>query len=225
MQLNLKDGDIDSILNEIEENERTHEKEEDTELMEMSSSADDEFEPQPIKSALEIAKIGTDDDSGVIEPSQHKMNQDSLIENANREDILKRKLNYLDERTQIIIIGYVRNAQKILASIIPSEVIFITLSYVDDHFMLHRGTYQWIVGNSTVPTMLSSSSGNMFSSDPFEIGKLNWLIKLYPNGWDQNGNVGQCYPLTPKADCRHSSDLIYLCINRLAIIILTTYSG
>ena len=48
----------------------------------------------------------------------------------------------------MIVNGFIRETQHILSSynsseLIPPEITRITVSYVDDHFMLYRASYEW----------------------------------------------------------------------------------
>eukprot|EP01084_Bolivina_argentea_P314030 543901_1 len=98
-------------------------------------------------------------------------------------------LDYLDEQTINIVTGYIKNAENMLSShCIPPEITRITLLYVDDHFMLYRGTYQWTISGSLFNQMLTASQGQKFTSDVFEINKLHWYIYVYPNGGNLSGD-------------------------------------
>ena len=98
------------------------------------------------------------------------------------------KLDYLDDRTKAIINGYIRDqTTKLKISHIPDELNVLTLFYVDDHFMMYRGSYQWnITDPQKLESILTAQQDQFFTSDIFEICKLKWLIKIYPAGY--NGN-------------------------------------
>ena len=104
-------------------------------------------------------------------------------------------LDYIDDRSRDIINGYIRNAQKLLKSssfkYIPIEINAITLCFIDDHFMIHRGSYQWKITDPTqLQNILSSQPDEYFRSDVFDMSHLKWSILLYPNG-NSSVNVAQ----------------------------------
>eukprot|EP01083_Nonionella_stella_P105726 304297_1 len=59
--------------------------------------------------------------------------------------------------------------------------------------MESSGTYTWrIVDANLIRKIRSAKCGDSFKSeDVFQVGKLNWKIKLYPNGWNEK-NEGFC---------------------------------
>eukprot|EP01083_Nonionella_stella_P280567 954450_1 len=50
--------------------------------------------------------------------------------------------------------------------------------------MEYTGTFKWHINDTTlINKILSAKCGNRFEShDSFQVGELNWTIKLYPNG-------------------------------------------
>eukprot|EP01084_Bolivina_argentea_P122549 217157_1 len=96
-------------------------------------------------------------------------------------DITTSSVDYLDERTHKIIDGYIHDIQKQIPNCyIPKEIKFIMLCFVDDHFMIYRSSYEWIIHN--LHQIMSSQPTQAFTSDIFEVCKLKWIIKIYPNG-------------------------------------------
>eukprot|EP01084_Bolivina_argentea_P175950 304572_1 len=98
-------------------------------------------------------------------------------------------LYHLDHRTNIIIYGYVRQLQPFLFFDIASEIISMILSYVDHHFILDRGWYEWNVDATLLQKMIDANSAQFFISDPFKIAGLNWCLTTYPNGTELT-NIG-----------------------------------
>eukprot|EP01084_Bolivina_argentea_P304310 525497_1 len=100
------------------------------------------------------------------------------------------KQDYIDDKTKHIVNGFIKtiqNSYKI--STIPSEIIIITLLYVDDHFMMDRGSFQWKINDSLlIQNILSADTQQEFTSNTFEVGKLGWMLQLIPN--DNNGDFG-----------------------------------
>ena len=89
------------------------------------------------------------------------------------------KHDYLDQNTYIIINGYIRESQNWLSASllnqIPSEITSTILSYVDDHFMLYRGSYQFVINKKEF-----ISNSNIFYK--FKLGQLQWMVRVHPNG-------------------------------------------
>ena len=100
------------------------------------------------------------------------------------------KLNYLDNRTKNIVNGFIRQeSTKLKMSPIPNDINVLTLFYVDDHFMIYRGSYQWnITDPQSLASILTAQQNQGFTSDIFEMCKLKWLIKIYPAGNSSNPN-------------------------------------
>eukprot|EP01084_Bolivina_argentea_P304309 525496_1 len=100
------------------------------------------------------------------------------------------KPDYIDDKTEHIVNGFIKqiqNSYKIWT--IPSEIIVITLLYVDDHFMMDRGSFQWKINDSLlIQNILSADTQQEFTSNTFEVGKLGWMLQLIPN--DNNGDFG-----------------------------------
>eukprot|EP01084_Bolivina_argentea_P208219 355091_1 len=96
--------------------------------------------------------------------------------------------DYLDESTRLIVDGYIRQSEQLLSPLslinhIPSEISTITLLYIDDYFMMYRGSYEWKITNQKViRSILSAQNDQKWSSNVFEIGKLPWVLNLFPNG-------------------------------------------
>eukprot|EP01084_Bolivina_argentea_P309252 534920_1 len=98
---------------------------------------------------------------------------------------------HIDDKSNKIVCGFIREVQNILLltnsknsyCIIPSEISLICLSYIDDHFLLNEGTFQWIIDGELLQNIKCAETGNSFQSDIFNIGELNcWRIVLAPNG-------------------------------------------
>ena len=88
-------------------------------------------------------------------------------------------LGCLDERTKIIVRGYIRRSE----CIIPKEIFLILLSQVFDHFMLYRGSFQWkIRDQSILDRIVSAQINQKFTSNIFEVGALSWVLNFFPNG-------------------------------------------
>eukprot|EP01084_Bolivina_argentea_P314029 543900_1 len=105
------------------------------------------------------------------------------------------KLDYIDDHTKLIITGYIRNLQESMTDscfkYIPSEITTQILFYVDDHFIMYRGSYKWkITDSQLIENILSSQPTQFFRSDIFEIFKLQFLIQIYPNS-STTTNPGQ----------------------------------
>lgn len=97
------------------------------------------------------------------------------------------RLDCLDERTKLIVRGYLRRSQVILSrsalNQIPNEIFIIALSFVYDHFMLYRGSFQWKITDSMMLERISSAQINQkFTSNIFEVGALSWVLNIFPNG-------------------------------------------
>ena len=103
----------------------------------------------------------------------------TLLKQIFMSDYLKRDIDYLDEETYIIINGYFRLSFP--SNIMPLYIIHITTVFIDDHFMLTRGSYQWIIDNDTLQLMKSKKGRSKFSSHTFKIAELEWIIDVYPN--------------------------------------------
>ena len=99
--------------------------------------------------------------------------------------------DYIDDDAKSIINGYIRNQTKSLNVIqsIPKDIINLVSYYIDDHFMMYRGSYQWKINSPAKLKCISSSQPDqVFNSDIFSISKLKWIITLHPNGTlHQNG--------------------------------------
>ena len=96
-------------------------------------------------------------------------------------------VDYIDDKTKLIINGYIQNAKKLLNKSffkeIPLEINQITLYFVDDHFMINRGSFQWKINDyQEIDEILSAQPNSVHNSNVFEISKLKWMARLYPNG-------------------------------------------
>ena len=54
----------------------------------------------------------------------------------------------------------------------PVDITAITVSYIGDHFMIHRGSYKWIVNAELLTEMCAAGNMQSFDSDKFTIGNL-----------------------------------------------------
>ena len=125
-------------------------------------------------------------------------------------DYLKQDINYLDEETHLIINGYFRLSFP--SNIMPLNIIHITTLFIDDHFMLTRGSYQWIIDNDTLQQMKNKKGRSKFSSHRFKIAELEWNIDVYPNGYyDSERGTFQVY--LELVSLPHTWDHILLCHN------------
>ena len=101
--------------------------------------------------------------------------------------------DYIDDKSKSIIDCFIRNESKSLNQLVPKEINAVILFYIDDHFMMYRGSYQWKIKNPNyLKCVLSSQPNEVFNSNVFEICKLKWMIKLCPNGY-QNTNGFMLY--------------------------------
>ena len=57
-------------------------------------------------------------------------------------------VDYINDKTKLIINRYIQNAKKLINKSffkeIPLEINQITLYFVDDHFMINRGSFRWM---------------------------------------------------------------------------------
>eukprot|EP01084_Bolivina_argentea_P041054 75759_1 len=91
---------------------------------------------------------------------------------------------YIDNRTKLIVYGFIHRIQKLH----PTEISFITLKYVDDHFLMHRGGYQWKITNpKLIQNILAAPVGETFTSDIFNFATAQWIISLIPNSNAKSG--------------------------------------
>ena len=102
-------------------------------------------------------------------------------------DYLKQNANYLDENTHLIIHGYCHT--QLPSKIIPNEIIHLIILFVDDHFMLTQGAFQWYINNELLHKMKNANRKQKFASHAFKIAELNWLLEAYPNG-DKDADQG-----------------------------------
>ena len=66
---------------------------------------------------------------------------------------------------------------------IPPAIAAITLRYIDDHFLMYRGSFEWKINDAhLLANILSAPPEQVFFSAVFEIAKLQWMLRLYPNG-------------------------------------------
>ena len=60
------------------------------------------------------------------------------------------------EHSELLIFGYVRRVETLLHNNqIPSEIYKEIVKKVDDHYMMHRGSYQWILSDKSIIRNLS----------------------------------------------------------------------
>ena len=81
-------------------------------------------------------------------------------------DCLKKNIDYLDNRTHLIIHGYFRTQFKSI--IIPLDIIHVTTIFVDDHFMFTRGGYQWYIDGDLLQQMKTAESNQVFTHSIFD---------------------------------------------------------
>eukprot|EP01084_Bolivina_argentea_P284616 487854_1 len=94
---------------------------------------------------------------------------------------------YIDNYSKNIIEAYIRQTQTISSPLLinhyPSEIIQIILAFIDDHLMIDRCTaIHEITDPILLENILHAPYNTKFTLDPFEFGKLQWLVTLYPNG-------------------------------------------
>ena len=103
-------------------------------------------------------------------------------------DYLARNDDCLDRETHLIIHGYFRLTFQ--SYLVPSDIIHLTKLYVDDHFMLTRGSYQWYIDSDTLQQMKTAKTKQKFSSDKFNMCGLSWSLDAYPNGYKADDDAG-----------------------------------
>ena len=64
----------------------------------------------------------------------------------------------------------------------PFEITNITIDYIGDHFMIHRGSYKWKIDKHLLDRMLDADNLDIFKSDTFTMCKPNWQLRAWPNG-------------------------------------------
>ena len=91
-------------------------------------------------------------------------------------------LEHLDEMTKSIVNGFIYTNTKPKYQRVPNVVNLLALLYIDDHFMMHRGSYQWVISSpQQIQRVLSSQSDYWFNSVAFEMCALPWIMELCPN--------------------------------------------
>ena len=51
---------------------------------------------------------------------------------------------------------------------------------------MNQGSYTWQITNpQSISRLINAKVGESFESEIFEIGKLKWVIIVYPNGWNK----------------------------------------
>ena len=83
------------------------------------------------------------------------------------------------EESELLIFGYVRRVQNLLHNNqIPSDIYKEIVKKVDDHYMMHRGSYQWIMSDKdTIIDLLQGKLQSTISSE-LTMCKLRWRISL-----------------------------------------------
>ena len=76
----------------------------------------------------------------------------------------------MSEQTHLIIHGYFRMNH---SNMTPIDIIQITTLFIDDHFMLTRGTYQWCIDKKILDQIKNVEIEKEFTSHIFKICKLN----------------------------------------------------
>ena len=93
------------------------------------------------------------------------------------------ELDHLDQKTKSIVNGFIRTRTKQITQRIPNDINTLTLVYIDDHFMMNRGSYQWKIRSAQqIQRILSAQPNSNIKSDVFEMCGLQWYLKLCPNG-------------------------------------------
>ena len=83
------------------------------------------------------------------------------------------------EHSELLIFGYVRRVETLLHNNqIPSEIYKEIVKKVDDHYMMHRGSYQWILSDKSIIRNLSQGRLLSTMSSEFVMCKLRWRIIL-----------------------------------------------
>ena len=105
------------------------------------------------------------------------------------------EFDHLNETTSLIVDGFINEQTKDIFQHIPDIINTVTLRFVDDHFMMNRGSYQWKISSAQqVQRILTAQPDSCLNSDVFEMSGLQWMIELYPNGRSATpmaaGNVG-----------------------------------
>ena len=103
-------------------------------------------------------------------------------------DYLKKNIDYLDKNTHSIIDGYFHIECPLY--MIPSDIIYLTTLFVDDHFMINRGGHQWYIDSELLNKLKNANRRQRFVSPTFKIAELDWMICIFPNGYtdDDPGN-------------------------------------
>ena len=68
----------------------------------------------------------------------------------------------------------------------PLDIIHLTTIFVDDHFMITRGGYQWYIDGELLNKMKTAASKQRFYSDTFRIAELDWMLFMFPNGYEDD---------------------------------------
>ena len=104
-------------------------------------------------------------------------------------DYLKKNIDYLDDNTHLIIDGYFHIECPLY--IIPSDIIYLTTLFVDDHFMISRGGHQWYIDSELLNKLKKANRKERFVSPTFKIAELDWMICVFPNGYTED-DPGNC---------------------------------
>ena len=93
------------------------------------------------------------------------------------------EFDHLDETTKLIVVGFIHEQSEKICQHIPHIVDIFTLRFLDDHFMMNRGSYQWTISSpQQVQRILSAPSNSSINSEVFKMSGLQWRMQLYPNG-------------------------------------------
>eukprot|EP01083_Nonionella_stella_P050612 134585_1 len=72
-----------------------------------------------------------------------------------------------------------------------------------------NGTYKWQIQDKNIITQITSSTWkDKFESDVFQIGELNWKIRIRPNGWNDK-NKGFCCVLVSLLDMPYAWKYVF----------------
>ena len=90
-----------------------------------------------------------------------------------------------DKYTNFIVNGYMKIPPKSYYSHLrdfAKDITTIAIDYIGDHFMMHRGSYQWNIDNELLMEMCNAENAEKFESDTFEMANLKWKLIAYPKG-------------------------------------------
>ena len=82
-------------------------------------------------------------------------------------------LDHIDQKTKDIINGYINEIKETLNTpllFVPNEINILTLYYVDDHFLMDRGSYQWKIKSAQrIQSILNAQPNYFLYSDVFKM--------------------------------------------------------